>query len=262
MSDLNQHILIIRPQLRHADDLAVCAQHGWQGVPFAPLAIVPLSTTLSCRLPESLAQAVAVFWVSPSAVEIGAMACSGSLKHVAVQHIAVGQATAQRLRDLGAKQVWCAKHGNDSEAVLRLPIWSHLPQQSKVLIVRGEQGRDFLAQQLSERAYSVQTIEIYRRVPQVLDWSALLLDKAQPCLNNGDGALLPRAAWVTSGQVVQEFWRQIPPKLAQNVHSLLYFTHHDRIVATLRGLGAQNVRLVSDLAQALRELNSANVEHP
>lgn len=234
-------LLIIRPEARQAADLAVCAQYGWQGVPFAPVAMVPQTQTVF-RLPENMARAAAVFWVSPSAVDIGATAFSGSLNNLTVPHIAVGKATAQRLHDLGAKQVLYAENGNDSEAVLRLPIWTNLPEKSEVLIVRGVGGRDFLAQQLTARGLMVRIAEIYQRVPQTLDWSVFQ-------------AALPCAAWVTSGEVARAFWAQMPPKLAQNGHSLLYFTHHERVCAVLRELGAKNVQQVSDLRQLLQFLN-------
>lgn len=238
---MSKTLLIIRPQARQAADSALCAQWGWQGVPCVPLAIAAQTDKLH-RLPEKMITADAVFWVSPTAVDIGATAFSGSLKAISVPHVAVGQATAARLQNLGAQQIVCAKQGNDSEAALALPVWHRLPERARVLIVRGAGGRDFLAQQLSARGLMVDWAEIYRRMPQAVDWAAV--ETAKPC-----------AAWITSAQLAQEFWAQIPPKLAQSVHSLLYFAHHERVCSTLRDLGAKNVYLVNDLAHMLHVLS-------
>lgn len=220
--------------------MALCAQSGWQVLPFAPIHIERLPEKAT-NLWQQLQQAHAVFWVSPTAVET---ACemlaevSGSLKNIAATHIAVGKATASQLSQSGIKNAVVGEQGNDSEAVLTLPLWDRLPENAQVLIVRGVGGRDWLAQQLSARGFAVCITEIYRRVPCPVDWAAF----EQTNLS---------AAWVTSSELARELFTQAPPKLTQKLHSLLYFTHHERICATLRHLGAQHIYCVENLESAL-----------
>ena len=98
---------------------------------------------------EQFSRADAVFWVSPTAVETAApyVDFSDDLK---VQ-VAVGQASGRALQRCGAKNVSVPQEGNDSEAVLRLPVWDTLPQGARILIVRGRGGRDFLAESLKKK---------------------------------------------------------------------------------------------------------------
>ena len=56
----------------------------------------------------------------------------------------VGAATANALRQFGAEQVIYPKQQFNSEALLDLPVFQSV-QRKKILIIRGEGGRDLLA---------------------------------------------------------------------------------------------------------------------
>jgi uroporphyrinogen-III synthase len=76
----------------------------------------------------------------------------------------VGAATAQILDDYGLR-VFFPEQGDDSEALLELPqlqeaICGYDP---KVLIMRGEDGRELLAERLRERGVAVDYLPLYRR---------------------------------------------------------------------------------------------------
>lgn len=234
-------LLIVRPTHRQAEDLATCQAANWQGVAFSPLAIVP-QPNQATLLSHALDQSDALFWVSPTAVDI-AQQLSGSLHTCSQPHIAVGKATYRALQKASANNIWVSEQGNDSEAVLTLPIWQTLPKNALIYIIAGEQGRPFLRQKLLARGFNVQLCEIYQRQEIPLDWS--IFQAAQAC-----------AAWVTSSQLAQLLFTQSPTSLTQQLQSLLYFTHHERIRATLLACGAQNVFLVQDLQQALDLLNN------
>lgn len=266
-------LLLVRPEMRQAADMEVCRRLGWNVLPFAPLKIERLPEQASLWL-QQMQRAEVVFWVSPTAVDVAAtmlaecsgslnmpntlfrqpentiysadvaaQPSSGSLKEFGQLHIAVGKATATRLREYGVQNVVCHASGNDSEAVLSLPVWNRLPEHARVLIVRGKGGREWLAQQLVLRGFVVEKAEIYQRVPCALDWTTFT-------------AAQPRAAWVTSSELAHELFRQTPPTIAQKVQSLLYFAHHARVCTTLRDLGAQNVFEAENLFAALNQLNS------
>lgn len=76
----------------------------------------------------------------------------------------VGAGTGQLLRDYGLDVNWPAL-GDDSEALLDLPPFQdalNIPG-ARVLILRGEDGREMLAERLRERGVSVDYLPLYRR---------------------------------------------------------------------------------------------------
>ncbi|WP_285428479.1 uroporphyrinogen-III synthase [Pseudomonas sp. lyk4-R2A-8] len=82
-----------------------------------------------------------------------------------VQWFSVGAATAQVLAERGYR-VDYPQTGDDSEALLQLPALREAIARpdARVLIVRGEGGRELLAQQLRARGVSVDYLELYRRL--------------------------------------------------------------------------------------------------
>ena len=76
----------------------------------------------------------------------------------------VGAATAQVLAEHGLN-VHYPQTGDDSEALLQLPALREAVARpgARVLILRGEGGRELLAQRLREQGASVDYLELYRR---------------------------------------------------------------------------------------------------
>ncbi|AZP70237.1 uroporphyrinogen-III synthase [Pseudomonas poae] len=76
----------------------------------------------------------------------------------------VGAATAQVLAEHGLN-VHYPQTGDDSEALLQLPALREAVTRpgARVLILRGEGGRELLAQRLREQGASVDYLELYRR---------------------------------------------------------------------------------------------------
>ena len=72
------------------------------------------------------------------------------------EKLAIGSQTAQALRQQGFANIHTPQHGNDSEAALALPIWHTLPQGGTIVIIRGQGGREQLAQTLRQRGFAVQ----------------------------------------------------------------------------------------------------------
>ncbi|WP_297846201.1 uroporphyrinogen-III synthase [Pseudomonas sp.] len=84
------------------------------------------------------------------------------------QWFSVGAATAQILEDYGLSVAYPAG-GDDSEALLELaPLRDALARPgTRVLIMRGEDGRELLAERLRELGASVDYLPLYRRtLPQ------------------------------------------------------------------------------------------------
>ncbi|ULJ68415.1 uroporphyrinogen-III synthase [Wielerella bovis] len=227
-------LLLVRPENRQAADIALCTQYGWHALPFAPICIVP-QTDECFRLPEKIAAAPAIFWVSPTAVEIAATHCSPKILGSLKTHIAVGKATAAALHAIGISEIHYSAIGNDSEAALALPIWQTLPHGATILLIRGQNGREMLPEKLRAQDFKVDYAEIYRREPKTLDWTSFQ-------------AAIPDAAWVTSSEMARELFVQVPPQISQKLKSLIYFTHHTRIADTLYALGAQKIYVIRQLS--------------
>jgi uroporphyrinogen-III synthase len=91
------------------------------------------------------------------ALELDAMA--GSLS---MPWFSVGAATAQILAITASTSL--SADGDDSEALLQLPRCARrCTPDARVLILRGEGGRELLAERLREQGASVDYLELYRR---------------------------------------------------------------------------------------------------
>jgi uroporphyrinogen-III synthase len=75
--------------------------------------------------------------------------------------IAVGSATLQALKALGVDAIMPERH--DSEGLLALAPLQNV-ETKNVLIIRGDGGRELIAEELSDRGASVHYFESYRRV--------------------------------------------------------------------------------------------------
>ena len=231
-------LLIIRPSNRPQQDIQTCHAAGWQAQVLSPIEIEADRSALN-KLPEQFKQADVVFWVSPTAIETAAPHLNFSDGPKA--HITVGQTSQHTLAQFSPYPVFSPEDGNDSEAVLRMPIWKNLPPNARVLIIRGHGGRDFLADKLTELGFQINIAEIYFRRPHAIDWQNFKTEDIA-------------AAYVTSGEIAREFFHQIPPQFSRFFESLLYFTHHPRIADALRIVGAKHVETVTSLSAALSSM--------
>ena len=231
-------LLIIRPSNRPQQDIQTCHTAGWQAQVLSPIEI-EVDRSAQKKLPEQFKQADVVFWVSPTAIETAAPHLNFSDGHKA--HITVGQTSQHTLAQFSPYPVFSPEDGNDSEAVLRMPIWKNLPPNARVLIIRGHGGRDFLADKLTELGFQIDIAEIYFRRPHAIDWQNFKTEDIA-------------AAYVTSGELAREFFHQIPPQFSRFFESLLYFTHHPRIADALRIVGAKHVETVTSLSAALSSM--------
>ncbi|MBH3426904.1 uroporphyrinogen-III synthase [Pseudomonas alkylphenolica] len=144
----------------------------------------------------------------------------------------VGAASAQILQAQGC-QVSYPPVGDDSEALLQLPalrqaIAGPAPQ---VLIMRGEGGREWLAERLAEQGASVDYLELYRRCLPAYPHGTLA---GRVCSERLNGLV------VSSGQGFEHLCQLAAddwPRLAQ----LTVFVPSPRVAAQAREAGAQNV---------------------
>jgi uroporphyrinogen-III synthase len=164
-------ILVTRPASRAAAICRLIVVAGGEPVPFPMLEI--LSLPMQVRLGDCIEKKDMInpdwlIFVSPTAVEQGGDRLPAQWL-TAARLAAVGRATARALRMRGHAEVLepSPGGGGDSEALAALPELQSL-QGRRVLIVRGEGGREWLAGTLRGRGAEVAYAECYRRVrPQV-----------------------------------------------------------------------------------------------
>jgi len=108
-------------------------------------------------------------------------------------YLAVGKKTASVWQQMGVSQVWTPER-EDSEGLLALqPL--RKPATRRVVILRGQQGREHLAEQLRKRGAEVEYLACYQRRQLQLDGEQLLNDWQQA----GVKYLL-----ITSGEMLQQ----------------------------------------------------------
>jgi uroporphyrinogen-III synthase len=145
----------------------------------------------------------------------------------------VGAATAQLLEDFGLRVSYPAQ-GDDSEALLALSAMQQLLEQAqtvKVLLVRGEDGRELLAERLREHGAHVDYLALYRRVLPSYPNGALAQRVVEERLN---------ALVVSSGQGflhLRELAGAAWPELAK----LTLFVPSPRVAEMARLAGAHSV---------------------
>jgi len=144
----------------------------------------------------------------------------------------VGAATAQILDDYGL-DVFFPQQGDDSEALLELPELREAVARpdARVLIMRGEGGRELLAERLRSQGASVDYLELYRRrLPRYAD--AELAQRIQAERLNG--------LVVSSGQGFEHLY-QLAGAAWPQVAQLPLFVPSPRVAEMACAAGAQKV---------------------
>lgn len=162
----NWRLLLTRPAEESAALAQALAHEGVFCSSLPLLHIEPLPVSAALREPIArLDRYAAVIVVSKPAARLGL-----ALLREAAPHsprplwFAVGAGTAHVLAEQGL-DVHFPPAGDDSEALLRLPALLALLDQpaQRVLIMRGEGGREWLAEQLRGHGATVDYLQLYRR---------------------------------------------------------------------------------------------------
>lgn len=141
---------------------------------------------------------------------------------------AVGRATAHALAAHGIAVDALPAGRSDSEGLLALPALAAVAGQ-RILILRGEGGRDLLREQLQRRGAMVLVGEIYRRRPAAAAPGALAaLDDA---LSTGNRALIVA---VTSVDVLDGLLGMVPPELAARLRTAALLLPGERVAEAAR----------------------------
>ena len=192
-----------------------------------------------------------LIFVSVNAVLHGACLLEGGLPP-GTRLLAVGPATSQALADLGQVVDQPPDGRFDSESLLAQPVLQDV-RGKRVLIVRGEGGREHLAQSLQARGASVQYADVYRRsLPPTTPLLVEQVAMAEQALRSG--AL--QVVTATSGELLDNTLRLFPdPGCLANV---AWLAGSRRIGQRVRELGFGGDVIVAErpedagLVEALR----------
>jgi uroporphyrinogen-III synthase len=244
-------LLLTRP----AEDCVALAQTlAEQGVfssclPLLDIVALPVSAKIRQAIAR-LPRCNAVIVVSKPAARI-ALDLLGNSSSLTMPWFSVGAATAQILSDHGLDVSFPAD-GDDSEALLQLPRLREAVSHpgAQVLILRGEGGRELLAERLRELGASVEYLELYRR-----DLPAY----APKELPRRIEAERLNGLVVSSGQGFEHL-RQMAGDTWPTIAPLPLFVPSPRVAELARAAGAQTV--VDCRGASAAALLTALREHP
>jgi uroporphyrinogen-III synthase len=147
---------------------------------------------------------------------------------------AVGQGSAWALKVSGIKEVIAPTGQSDSEALLALPALQNVAGK-RIVIFRGEGGRELMAQTLSQRGASVEYAECYRRARPDVDVVPLLQQQSRQAFSAM--VLTSRESLANLHAMLGEAWRLF--------EAVPIFVPHERIAEAARQLGMHSVHVTS-----------------
>ncbi|KEF30230.1 Uroporphyrinogen-III synthase [Marinobacter nitratireducens] len=153
-----------------------------------------------------------------------------------IRWYAVGAGTARVFAEHGINTRKPAL-GWTSEALLALPSLASM-ENEKVLLVRGEDGRELIRQTLEKRGARVTALPLYRR--RIPDYTA---DEANTVL----GGFAPEAIVTLSGETLQNLIA-LCAKTGHNLYDRLLIVPADRVAEQARSAGFTNLCIPDSLA--------------
>ena len=235
---LGRRILVTRPAAQAGVLAQMIAECGGEPVLFPLIEIGPVDDDNSAPLDAAIASlddyAIAVF-ISPNAVEYSVPRILARRSWPAqLQAAAIGPGTTAQLAIFGINEVIAPSARFDSESVLELPAFqSERVAGKRVLILRGNGGRELLADSLRQRGAEVDCVTCYRR--SAPGGGSALVSRLR---NNALDALT-----ISSSEGLRNLLTLLDTDATDRLHRLPFFVPHQRIVEVATELGLPNVVL-------------------
>ncbi len=232
-------VLVTRPVEQSDKQARLIRAAGGEPVLFPALAIEPPADAAKVKaVLAGLPSADLVVFVSPNAVERAFELVEGRWP-AGLPVAALGEGTAAALRrhivgasaGAGTATVIVPADGADSEALLAMPQLQDL-RGKRVLICRGEGGRELLAEALVRRGAETSYVECYRRVRPETDPAAIVARWEQGGLH---------AVTVMSGETLDNLWAMLGERGRQFLHGTPLFMPHVNIAERAARLGLTEV---------------------
>ena len=151
-----------------------------------------------------------------------------------INYIAVGPTTALRWQKYGINHAKIPQT-HDSEGVLKLLI-NTAGEHKNIVILRGNGGRETMAEDLIQRSANVTYCEVYQRSSPDYE-PELLINKWQQFAIN--------SVIITSGEILGNLIKTIPYTALPWVLNLHFIVPSQRIAALAHGLGIEHVTIAS-----------------
>ena len=216
-------VVVTRPRAAALALAAPLEREGARVYVFPALAIEPLAPdeALAAVL-RSLDRFDLAVFVSANAVEHGLAAAARFVPWPArLEAAAIGEATATALRNSGFARVISPHERHDSDALLALPEMQRVAGR-RVVVFRGQGGRERLKEVLEERGARVEYAECYRRVRPHADARPLV-----EALARGE----VHAVSVLSAETLENFIAMIGPEGADGLAATTLVVPHEAVGA-------------------------------
>ena len=247
-------VLVTRPRAQAAELVAAIEEHGGTAFCFPVIDIKALDTTVVSAAATALPQADIVIFISRNAVEYGLQYTSGGLI------AAIGPATAAAVEAAGQIVDIQSAGGYDSEHLLAEPEFKDVAGK-EIRIIRGDTGRELLANELAGRGAIVSYLSVYERRLPVVDGGMLASLEAR--WRQGDIAIVT----VMSVQSLHNLVSLLPDWCRQQLETTPLVTPAGRVLKEALDLyPASRPVLASgpqahDMVQAIIALHSTDFGH-
>ena len=150
-------MLVTRPAAQAGDLVAAIESAGGRAIRFPVIEIVPVDATTAKHTADTLPAADISIFVSRNAVVHGGQYADDGLI------AAIGPGTANALADEGQTVAIVPESGFDSESLLKETALQDVAGKN-IRIIRGTDGREYLADQLRARGANVDYLPVYERI--------------------------------------------------------------------------------------------------
>lgn len=219
-------VLLTRPEGRNQDMIEQLDNYQVAHI------VTPLLGVEATNLPppDSFNNADKLIFISTNAVTFAAEKCHNSFPSQS-HYFAVGQATADVLRQYNLAVFSAPENSQDSEGLLSLPQLQHINKQS-IIICRGSGGRETIAEQLVLRGANVNYWDVYQRSCPTLD----NLQVYQQWVDFGIDTIV-----ITSGEILTNLIALIPKELFAWLDSCHIIVPSNRVKLQANALGLYKV---------------------
>lgn len=226
-----RRILVTRPLAQAAGLARLIGEAGGEAVLFPTIEIAdPANPAPARALLGRLEEFDLAIFISINAVERG-LALLARPWPANVRAAAVGAGTRRLLEERGLRGVIAPESRSDSEALLACPEFAAI-RGRRVLIVRGEGGREALREALRERGATVEYAECYRRVRPQADPAPLLAAWARDALH---------AVTVSSAEALANLQAMLGASGAGALRATPVLVPHPRVAQEAAQLGCERV---------------------
>jgi uroporphyrinogen-III synthase len=232
-------VLVTRPRERAAGLCGALQGFGARPVVLPTIAVEAEDTpALRAQAEDLLGAADRVVFVSPAAVDAGLalFRAAGVAPRPETQVAAVGAGTAAALTQAGWPVHDTPAEGAGADALLAAAL--HQVAGERIVIVRGDGGREGLAEGLRERGARVDYLPVYRRVAPSVD--------VAPAVSGWREGWL-RFTIVTSATGLRHLLGMLDPDAQQALRRTRVITVSPRLAEFVRGCGFEHpARLAGD----------------